>query len=425
MASGLTESAFTNPVIRWVDARLPVFTMIQKEYGTFPTPRNFNYFWNFGALAMINLTIMIATGIFLAMHYTPHTSMAFDSVERIMRDVNYGWLLRYVHSNGASMFFIVIYIHIFRGLYYGSYKAPRELLWMLGVVIFLLMMAAAFMGYVLPWGQMSFWGATVITNLFSAIPLVGPSIVTWLWGGFSVDNPTLSRFFSLHYLMPFMIFGVVFLHVAALHVTGSNNPLGIDAKGPQDTLPFHPYYTAKDSVGIVAYLAVFAILVFFFPNVLGHADNYIPANPLVTPAHIVPEWYFLPFYAILRAVPDKLGGVLLMGGSIVILFILPWLDGSPIRSMRFRPLARPFFLAWVGSFFVLLYCGGKPPEEPFITISQVATAYYFLYFLVILPLLGRLERPLPLPESISRPVLRSGGGGMMPAGAMGKPMEKA
>ncbi len=423
MAIGLHKSDFANPVIRWVNSRLPVFTMLQKEYGTFPTPRNFNYFWNFGALAMINLMIMIATGIFLAMHYTPHTAYAFDSVERIMRDVNYGWLLRYVHANGASMFFIVVYIHIYRGLYYGSYKAPRELLWMLGVVIFLLMMATAFMGYVLPWGQMSFWGATVITNLFSAIPFIGESIVVWLWGGFSVDNPTLNRFFSLHYLMPFVIFGVVFLHVAALHITGSNNPLGIDPKGPQDTLPFHPYYTAKDSVGMVAYLVVFAVLVFFFPNMLGHADNYIPANPLVTPAHIVPEWYFLPFYAILRAVPDKLGGVILMGGSIMILFVLPWLDTSPVRSMRFRPLARPFFLVWVVSFFVLMYCGAMPAEEPYVTISRVATAYYFMYFLVILPILGRLERPLPLPESIARPVLR--GGGPMPAGAMSKPMEKA
>ncbi|SDB53426.1 cytochrome b [Belnapia rosea] len=423
MATGLHKSDFQNPVIRWVDARLPIFTMMQKEYGTFPTPRNFNYFWNFGALAMVNLVIMIATGIFLAMNYTAHTGMAFDSVERIMRDVNYGWLLRYAHANGASMFFIVVYIHIFRGLYYGSYKAPRELLWMIGVVIFLLMMATAFMGYVLPWGQMSFWGATVITNLFSAFPLVGESIVTWLWGGFSVDNPTLNRFFSLHYLMPFVIFGVVFLHVAALHITGSNNPLGIDPKGPQDTVPFHPYYTAKDSVGLVVYFIVFAVLVFFFPNLLGHADNYIPANPLVTPPHIVPEWYFLPFYAILRAVPDKLGGVLLMFGSIAILFVLPWLDTSPVRSMRFRPLARPFFAVWCLCFLVLLYVGGKPPEEPFVTIARVATAYYFLYFLVILPLLGRLERPLPLPESIARPVLR--GGGPLPAGAMSKPMEKA
>jgi len=422
MAIGLHESDFKNPVVRWIDQRLPVFTMMQKEYGTFPTPRNFNYFWNFGALAMVNLMIMIATGVFLAMHYTPHTAHAFDSVERIMRDVNYGWLIRYVHMNGASMFFIVVFIHIWRGMYYGSYKAPRELLWMLGVVIFLLMMATAFMGYVLPWGQMSFWGATVITNLFSAFPLVGEWIVSLLWGGFSVDNPTLNRFFSLHYLLPFLIVGVVFLHVVALHITGSNNPLGIEPKGPQDTLPFHPYYTAKDSFGLVIYFIVFAGFVFFAPNYLGHPDNYIPADPLVTPAHIVPEWYFLPFYAILRAVPNKLGGVLLMFGSIAILFVLPWLDSSPVRSMRFRPMARIAFLLWTVCFFVLMYCGAKPAEEPYVTISRIATAYYFAYFLVILPLLARLERPLPLPESIARAVL---GGGPLPAGAAAKPMEKA
>ncbi|WP_353213382.1 cytochrome b/b6, partial [Rhodovarius sp.] len=366
MALGLHKSEVKNPLLRWVDERLPVITMIQKEYGTFPTPRNFNYFWNFGALAMINLMIMIATGIFLAMHYQPNTLMAFDSVERIMRDVNYGWLIRYVHMNGASMFFIVVYIHIFRGLYYGSYKAPRELLWMLGVTIFLLMMATAFMGYVLPWGQMSLWGAVVITNLFSAFPVVGDFIVTLLWGGFSVDNPTLTRFFALHYLMPFMIVGVVFLHVAALHITGSNNPLGVEPKGPQDTIPFHPYYTIKDTVGIVVYLMVFAALVFFSPNYLGHPDNYIPANPLSTPAHIVPEWYFLPYYAILRAVPDKLGGVILMFSSILVWFAVPWLDSSKVRSMNFRPVARIFFLLWCISFGVLMYCGGKPAEEPFV-----------------------------------------------------------
>ncbi|MBU8546335.1 MULTISPECIES: cytochrome b [Roseomonadaceae] len=423
MAIGLHDSTIQNPVIRWVDQRLPVFTMMQKEYGSFPTPRNFNYFWNFGALAMVTLMIMIATGIFLAMNYTPHTAHAFDSVERIMRDVNYGWLIRYVHMNGASMFFIVVLVHIWRGMYYGSYKAPRELLWIFGVVIFLLMMATAFMGYVLPWGQMSFWGATVITNLFSAFPLVGEHIVTWLWGGFSVDNPTLNRFFSLHYLLPFVIAGVVFLHVAALHITGSNNPLGIDPKGPQDTLPFHPYYTAKDSVGLIVYFIVFAALVFFAPNYLGHPDNYIPANPLVTPAHIVPEWYFLPFYAILRAVPDKLGGVLLMFGSIAVLFVLPWLDTSPVRSMRFRPIAKWALYLWLVAFFVLMWAGGKPAEEPYVTISRIATAYYFAYFLVVLPLLGRLERPLSLPESIAMPVLR--GGGPVMAGAAAKPMEKA
>ncbi len=318
---------FGNPVVEWVASRLPVFTMMQKEYGVFPTPRNFNYFWNFGAIAMVMLVTMIVTGITLAMHYNPSTHGAFDSVERIMRDVNSGWLIRYLHMNGASFFFIAVYVHMYRGLYYGSYKNPRELLWMLGVVIFLLMMATAFMGYVLPWGQMSFWGATVITNLFSAIPLVGDSIVTLLWGGFSVDNPTLNRFFALHYLLPFVIFAVVFLHIWALHVTGSNNPLGIDVKSDQDTVPFHPYYTMKDAFGIVVFLTIYVAFSFFMPNSLGHPDNYIPANPLVTPAHIVPEWYFLPFYAMLRAITFDLNLYLAGAAAIgaVLVVELCWL----------------------------------------------------------------------------------------------------
>ena len=402
---GLHKSEFKNPVINWIDTRLPLFTMITKEYGVFPTPRNFNYFWNFGALAMVNLVIMIVTGILLAMNYNPSTAGAFDSVERIMRDVNYGWLLRYVHANGASMFFIVVYIHVFRGLYYGSYKKPRELLWMIGVAILLLMMATGFMGYVLPWGQMSYWGATVITNLFSAIPVVGDSIVTLLWGGFSVDNPTLNRFFSLHYLLPFVIVGVVFLHVVALHITGSNNPLGIEPKSEQDTLPFHPYYTIKDSVGICVYLMVYATLVFFAPNFFGDAANWTPANPLVTPAAIVPEWYFLPFYAILRAVPDKLGGVLMMFGAIAVLFVLPWLDTSPVRSAKFRPIYRILFWVLLACCFVLGAVGAHHPEGIWVILGRVCTAYYFLHFLVLLPLLGKLEKPLPLPESISQAVL--------------------
>lgn len=307
---------FDNPVIEWIDSRLPLFTMMNKEYGVFPTPKNFNYFWNFGAIAMVMLVTMIITGITLAMHYNPSTVGAFDSVERIMRDVNHGWMLRYMHANGASFFFIAVYIHMFRGLFYGSYKGPRELLWILGMVIFLLMMATGFMGYVLPWGQMSFWGATVITNLFSAIPLVGDSIVTLLWGGFSVDNPTLNRFFALHFLLPFVIFAVVFLHVWALHVTGSNNPLGIEPKGPQDTISFHPYYTIKDTFGLLVFLMIYAAFTFFMPNALGHPDNYIEANPLVTPAHIVPEWYFLPFYAILRAITFDLNLYLAGAGAI-------------------------------------------------------------------------------------------------------------
>ena len=349
--------------------------------------------------------------------------MAFESVERIMRDVNFGWLIRYIHMNGASMFFIAVFIHIFRGLYFGSYKAPREILWILGVVILLLMMATAFMGYVLPWGQMSFWGATVITNLFSAFPIIGDHIVTWLWGGFSVDNPTLNRFFALHYLLPFVLLGVVFLHVAAVHVHGSNNPVGIDIKGPQDSLPFHPYFTIKDTFGLGVFLLVFAGFVFFAPNYMGHPDNYIPANPLVTPAHIVPEWYFLPFYAILRAVPDKLGGVLAMFGAIAVLFVVPWLDTSKVRSANYRPLYRQFFWVLVVACVLLGYAGSQPAEGVWLIIARVASIYYFAHFLIILPLLGKLERPRPLPNSISEPVLT--GGGRMATAAAAKPMEKA
>ena len=384
--------------------------MLDHEKYDYPVPKNLNYFWNFGVLAGLALVIMIVTGIVLAMNYTAHVDHAFSSVERIMRDVNHGWLIRYIHMNAASFFFIVVYIHIFRGLYYGSYKAPRELLWMLGVVIFLLMMATAFMGYVLPWGQMSFWGATVITNLFSAIPFVGESIVTFLWGGFSVDNPTLNRFFSLHYLMPFVIAGVVVLHIIALHRFGSNNPIGIDAKGPQDTISFHPYYTLKDMVGIAMFLLLLAVAVFFFPNAMGHPDNYIPANPMQTPAHIVPEWYFLPFYAILRAVPDKLGGVLLMFAAIFVLFVLPWLDRSPVRSARFRPVFRIFFWLLFIDCIALGYLGGKPAEGVYVALSRIATAWYFLHFLVILPVLSVFETTKPLPKSISEPVLATAGG---------------
>ena len=405
----MSAAKFSNPVVRWIDHRLPVFSMLDHTANEYPTPKNLNYMWNFGSLAGLSLVIMIVTGIVLAMSYTAHVDYAFESVERIMRDVNHGWLIRYIHMNTASFFFIVVYLHIFRGLYYGSYKAPRELLWILGVVIFLLMMATAFMGYVLPWGQMRFWGATVITNLFSAIPFVGESVVTFLWGGFSVDNPTLTRFFSLHYLMPFLIAGVVVLHIVALHRFGSNNPIGIDTKGRQDTISFHPYYTIKDIVGIAMFLLLLAIAVFFFPNAMGHPDNYIPANPMQTPAHIVPEWYFLPFYAILRAVPDKLGGVLLMFGAIAILFILPWLDRSPVRSARFRPVFRIFFWLLFIDALALGYLGGMPAEGIYVTLSRVATAWYFLHFLVILPMLGVFENTKPLPKSISEPVLATTG----------------
>jgi len=399
----MSKPEFTNPVVRWIEYRLPVFSMMNHELNEYPTPKNLNYFWNFGSLAGITLVIMIASGIMLSMNYTAHVDHAFLSVERIMRDVNFGWLLRYIHMNGGSFFFIVVYIHVFRGLYYGSYKAPRELLWILGVVIMLLMMATAFMGYVLPWGQMSFWGATVITNLFSALPLVGEHIVTWLWGGFTVDNPTLNRFFSLHYLLPFVIAGVVILHLAALHQHGSNNPLGIDIKEKGDSLPFHPYYTIKDLFGLGVFLTIFVAVLSFAPNYMGHPDNYIEANPLVTPSHIVPEWYFLPFYAILRAVPDKLGGVLAMFAAIAVLFILPWLDRSPIRSAKFRPVYFVLFWVLLADCILLGFCGAKPAEGIWVVLSRLGTVYYFAHFLVLLPLLSLYERPINLPLSISSP----------------------
>ncbi|MCB9966861.1 MAG: cytochrome b/b6 [Geminicoccaceae bacterium] len=416
MSTETAKPVFKNGIARWIDDRLPLLSWAQAEFVDYPAPKNLNYWWNFGSLAGIVLVLQILTGLFLTMHYTPHTAMAFDSVEHIMRDVNYGWLLRYAHANGASMFFIVVYIHMFRGLYYGSYKAPRELLWMLGVVILLLMMATAFMGYVLPWGQMSFWGAKVITNLFSAVPIFGETIVTWLWGGFTVDNPTLNRFFALHYLLPFAIFAVVFLHILALHQFGSNNPVGIDIT-KKDKIPFHPYYTIKDAFGLCVFFLVYAAFVFFAPNVLGHADNYIPANPLVTPPHIVPEWYFLPFYAILRAItfdifwiiPAKLGGVIAMFGSIAVLFFLPWLDTSRVRSARFRPIYKWLFWVFLLDCVILGYVGASPPEGWLPTIGLLATIYYFAHFLIILPLLGKLERPLPLPDSINKPVLPSSG----------------
>lgn len=392
-------------LVGWIDYRLPIFTAAKHSLVDYPTPRNLNYWWNFGSIAGICLVIQIISGLLLSMHYTAHTSYAFDSVEHIMRDVNGGWLLRYMHAVGASMFFTVVFIHIFRGLYFGSYKSPREILWFLGIIILLLMMATAFMGYVLPWGQMSFWGATVITNLFSAFPLVGDSIVTWLWGGFSVDNPTLNRFFSLHFVLPFVIVAVVILHLAALHTHGSNNPTGLDLKKPGDFIPFHPYYTVKDFFGFGVFFIVFAAFIFFAPNYLGHPDNYTPANPLVTPSHIVPEWYFLPFYAILRAIPDKLGGVLAMFFSILILFALPWLDTVKVRSGNYRPVFKWCFWVFVLVCIGLGFCGSLPAEGGALLAARVLMAYYFGYFLVILPLLSKYEKTLPLPESIGTPVL--------------------
>ena len=390
---------------KWFDQRLPLPRMLHDNINAFPTPRNLNYWYTFGGILTFCLITQIVTGIVLAMHYTADAGLAFASVEHIMRNVNYGWLIRYIHAVGASMFFLAVYVHIFRGLYYGSYKAPREMLWILGVVIYLLMVITAFMGYVLPWGQMSFWGATVITNLFSVIPVVGTTITEWLWGGFAVDNATLKRFFSLHYLMPFMIFGVVILHIWSLHVTGNNNPVGVSVKSKQDTVPFSPYYTVKDSVSLVIFIIFFAWFIFFNPNILGHSDNYIMADPLVTPAHIVPEWYLLPFYAILRAIPSKLGGVLVMGAAIGILFILPWLDTSKVRSATFRPLYKQFYWIFLVNCIVLGYLGSQNPEGLLLVASRICTAYYFIHFLVVFPLLGLIEKPKPLPESITKTVL--------------------
>ena len=402
------------PIMVWLDQRLPLPRLLYDTTGAgYPVPRNLNYFWNFGALNGLALVIQIVTGVVLAMHYAADTGIAFDRIEHIMRDVNYGWLIRYAHMNGASLFFVSMYIHMFRGLYFGSYKAPREVVWLLGVVMLLLVMATAFMGYLLPWGQMSFWGAQVITGLFGAIPVVGEPIRIWLLGGFTPDDATLNRFFALHYLLPFVIAGVVILHIWALHLKGSGNPTGVDVEGPQDTVPFHPYYSAKDGVSVAVFLLLFAVVVFFYPDFFGHPDNYIPANPLSTPAHIVPEWYFWPFYAILRAftadflfIPAKLLGVAALFSSILLLFFLPWLDTSPVRSGRYRPLFRKFY--WFGLIpcvLILGYCGGAPAQQPYLTISQIAAAYYFAHFLIILPLVARFEKPLPLPSSITAAVL--------------------
>jgi ubiquinol-cytochrome c reductase cytochrome b subunit len=408
---------------KWLASRLPVVGLL---YDTLmiPTPRNLNWMWIWGIVLTFCLVMQIVTGIVLVMHYTPHVDMAFASVEHIMRDVNGGYLLRYLHANGASLFFFAVYLHIFRGLYYGSYKAPREITWIIGMLIYLAMMATAFMGYVLPWGQMSFWGATVITGLFGAIPGIGPSIQTWLLGGPAVDNATLNRFFSLHYLLPFVIAGLVMVHIWAFHTTGNNNPTGVEvrrgskAEAQRDTLPFWPYFVIKDLFALTLILAVFFAVVGFMPNYLGHPDNYIEANPLSTPAHIVPEWYFLPFYAILRAftsdvwavqlvqfltfgiVDAKFFGVLAMFGAIVALGLVPWLDTSAVRSGRFRPMFKWWFALLAIDFVVLMWVGGQVPTELTSWISLIASTYWFAYFFIILPLLGVIEKPLPQPATI-------------------------
>ncbi len=417
-------------VSKWFDERLPVVRLMHDSFVAFPTPRNLNYLWTFGGILVFCLVAQLVTGIILAMHYVPNDQMAFNSVQHIKRDVNYGWLIQPMHAVGASMFFLAVYIHIFRGLYYGSYKAPREVLWILGVFILLAMMATGFLGYTLPWGQMSFWGATVITNLFSSldgvIPGLGTAIVTWLWGGFSVGNATLNRFFSLHYLLPFVIFGLVILHVWALHVAGQNNPTGLEIKQPADAVPMYPYAVTKDVFGMFVFLIPFAYFVFFMPDWLGHADNYTPADPLVTPPHIVPEWYFLPFYAILRAIPSKLGGVIAMVSAIVILVFVPWLDTSRVRSCKYRPIFKWCFWAFAFTCLALGYLGAMPAEEPYITWARIFTFLYFAFFLLAMPIVGILETPSKLPRSIMESVLGKPGstGGHMPAGASAAPEKR-
>jgi len=408
---------------RWLDKRLPLLRLMHDTMTTFPTPRNLNVWYTFGGILTFCLGVQIVSGIVLAMHYVPNAGLAFDSVEGgIMREVNYGWLIRYIHSNGASMFFLAVYLHMFRGLYYGSYKAPREVIWLLGVLIYILMMATAFFGYVLPWGQMSFWGATVITSLFSAfdqvIPHLGTTVTTWLWGDFAVGDATLNRFFSLHYLLPFIIAGVVGLHIWALHVPGNNNPLGIDVKGPQDTVPFHPYYTVKDAFYLSLFVILFAGFVFFAPNFFGNPDNYTQANPLVTPPEIVPEWYLLPFYAMLRSIPQKLIGVLVLFGALLTLVFIPWLDTSKVRSCRFRPLMKQCFWLLAVDCLLLGYVGSQTTDAalnlgsmqlPLVWLARVGTAYYFAFFWVIMPIVGWIEKPKALPESIAKPVLGAKG----------------
>jgi ubiquinol-cytochrome c reductase cytochrome b subunit len=357
-----------------------------------PQPSNISYMWNFGSLLGICLVIQIATGVTLAMHYTPTIDLAFISVEHIMRDVNYGWMIRYLHANTASFFFFFVYLHIGKGLYYGSYKAPRVALWSIGVIIFLVMIITGFLGYVLPWGQMSLWGATVITNLLSAIPWIGKDLVEFIWGGYSVDNATLNRFFSLHYLLPFILAALVVMHFMALHEHGSNNPLGVT--GNADRVYMHPYFIFKDMVSWFLFFLVLSLFLFYAPNAMGHADNYIPANPMQTPPSIVPEWYLLPFYAILRSIPDKLGGVLAMIGAILILLAMPVLDTSRIRGSAFRPLMKIAYWLFVVNFLILFWCGGQHVEEPFITLGQWSTAFYFAWFLILVPGIGIIENTL-------------------------------
>jgi len=404
---------------RWMDERLPIIRM-GADFLTFPTPRNLNYFWTFGGILTFCLATQLITGIVLAMHYVADAGLAFDSVQHILRDVPFGWLIQPIHMVGASMFFIAVYIHMFRGLYYGSYKAPREVLWILGMLIYALMMATAFMGYSLVWGQMSFWGVTVITSLVGTLDEIIRGAGTWLLemvlGGYSVNPSTLNRLYSLHYLLPFAIAGLVVLHIWALHVSGNNNPTGLMVKKDSDVVPFHPYMTIKDGFALSVFVLVFAWFVFYLPQYLADPANSEPANPLKTPAEIAPEWYFRPYYAILRSIPSKLWGVILFAASILLWFFVPWLDTSRVRSAKYRPTYKWCFWLFVISFVGLTFLGGKPPEGWYVFWSRIFSAYYFVYFLILLPLLGLVETPLPMPNSITESVLGGSGGGA-PAGA--------
>ncbi|OIR16861.1 cytochrome b [mine drainage metagenome] len=406
-------------IINWIDKRFPLTSFVEHDLTGYPTPRNLSYWWNFGFLAGFVLVLQVATGIFLAMHYKADVQMSFDSIQHIMRDVNYGWLLRYMHAMGASAFFFVIFVHMARTLYYGSYRAPRELLWWTGQGLLLLLMATAFMGYLLPWGQMSFWGATVITNLFRATPFIGDQVVVWLRGDYTVGDATLTRFFSLHYLFPFIIIGAVVVHLVALHTVKSSNPSGIDLAA-KDNIPFHPYFTIKDLYGLGLFLILYSVFVFFIPDSLIEPANNIPANPMMTPNHIVPEWYFLPFYAILRSVPSLVGGVVAMAVSVIIFAFMPYLDRSRIPGgARYRPIYRLQFYLFLADMLVLGYVGYVPPTSQTIVIGQVATLCYFASFLVI-PFISRMEerwlvkRGLPpavmsLMESESQQKSKNGG----------------
>lgn len=405
----MIDKLMNTAVFKWIDKRSGIESIIREHVTDYPAPKNLNYMWNFGSLAITVLVLQILTGIFLAMYYKPSAAMtmggytvAFDSVERIMRDVNFGWLIRYMHAVGASMFFVVVYMHIGRGLYYGSYKNPRELLWIIGVVILLIMQGAAFFGYLLPWGQMSFWGATVITNLFGAIPVLGDFINQVLRGGFAVGDPTLNRFFSLHYLFPLLLAAIVGGHIHALHVVHSNNPEGIDIDHDKDTIPFHPYYTIKDGFGVGVFLLFYCYFIFFDPTAGGYfieVDNFVPANNLQTPAHIAPVWYLTPWYSILRSFPDKLIGVIFMGLSLAILFILPFLNHSKVRSARYRPVYKQMVIMFFVSVIVLGYCGHSAPTPTLKLVGRIATAGYFGFFL-LLPFVHKFEKTKPEPEGI-------------------------